>query len=217
MIKMKAIQNKTLFILSVLFLTILIFIFSLHIFLYNPKFYDWQYKQNGIYETLGYTQTWSATEELWSYMHGKSLFYSNFFSSRDQIHMSDVRDIFYFLDKLLFISCVGFLLSLFFVFVFHRSDFKIFLTTLFRFTGLSILFFVGFFGLCALFFDQSFILFHKLFFSNNYWLLDPATDKLVVLYPESFFLTTFICIVSVALVIGVLLFTFGYYLKKKVH
>ncbi len=36
-------------------------------------------------------------------------------------------------------------------------------------------------------FSRAFILFHKLFFTNDLWLLNPKTDWMIRLLPESFF------------------------------
>ncbi|SFR75749.1 TIGR01906 family membrane protein [Anaeromicropila populeti] len=41
---------------------------------------------------------------------------------------------------------------------------------------------------CALNFEQAFELFHKLFFRNDYWLFDPATDPIILMLPNTFFL-----------------------------
>ena len=38
-------------------------------------------------------------------------------------------------------------------------------------------------------FDSLFVLFHRLAFTNNLWLLNPATDLLIRLMPLSFFIT----------------------------
>ncbi|MEA5050823.1 MAG: TIGR01906 family membrane protein [Oscillospiraceae bacterium] len=37
-------------------------------------------------------------------------------------------------------------------------------------------------------FDSAFVLFHKLFFRNDYWYFDPATDPVIKILPERFFL-----------------------------
>ena len=48
--------------------------------------------------------------------------------------------------------------------------------------------------------EKLFVSFHKLFFSNDYWLFDPATDPVILILPDGFF---FQCLaVILALVIG---------------
>lgn len=38
------------------------------------------------------------------------------------------------------------------------------------------------------FFDKIFLFFHEIFFQNDYWLFDPATDPIILVLPQSFFL-----------------------------
>ena len=56
-------------------------------------------------------------------------------------------------------------------------------------------------GLFALLdWEKLFVSFHKLFFSNDYWLFDPATDPVILILPDGFF---FQCLaVILVLVIG---------------
>lgn len=43
-------------------------------------------------------------------------------------------------------------------------------------------------GSCFVFnFTDTFILFHQLFFTNDLWVMDPATDRLISIVPEPFF------------------------------
>ena len=54
-------------------------------------------------------------------------------------------------------------------------------------------------------FTKYFIMFHHIFFSNDLWILDPATDMLINIVPEGFFsdtvlhigITFFLCVVIV--------------------
>lgn len=39
-------------------------------------------------------------------------------------------------------------------------------------------------------FTKYFIMFHHIFFSNDLWILDPATDMLINIVPEGFFMDT---------------------------
>lgn len=55
----------------------------------------------------------------------------------------------------------------------------------------------------ALFFDQAFELFHKMFFPPGTYMFDPRTDRLVQLFPDQFWSET-----SVAIALAVLLLAF---------
>ncbi len=56
----------------------------------------------------------------------------------------------------------------------------------------------------ALFFDRAFTLFHQLFFAEGTWTFDPATDRLVQLFPYTFWTETTIAIAVVGLGLTVL-------------
>lgn len=68
-------------------------------------------------------------------------------------------------------------------------------------TGLLLTGIPALIGLAALTdWERLFVSFHKLFFSNDYWLFDPATDPVILILPDGFF---FQCLaVILVLVIG---------------
>lgn len=41
-------------------------------------------------------------------------------------------------------------------------------------------------------FDRMFVLFHELFFNNDDWLFNPATDPIILALPQEFFMYTFL-------------------------
>lgn len=53
-------------------------------------------------------------------------------------------------------------------------------------------------------FDKSFNTFHKIFFSNDYWLFDPIKDPIITLLPEEFFLHCTFLITSLIIFSGVI-------------
>jgi integral membrane protein (TIGR01906 family) len=58
-------------------------------------------------------------------------------------------------------------------------------------------------GAFFLFFDTAFTLFHRLFFAEGTWTFDPATDRLVQLFPYQFWTETSIAIAVTGLVLAV--------------
>lgn len=67
-------------------------------------------------------------------------------------------------------------------------------------------------------FDQLFILFHLVSFSNSFWILDPARDYLIMMFPEGFFYDIAIIgsmmIIIESAILGIISFTI-LKLKKK--
>lgn len=60
-------------------------------------------------------------------------------------------------------------------------------------------------------FDRMFVLFHELFFNNDDWLFNPATDPIILALPQEFFMYTFL--LFFILIEG--LFIFGYQYSKR--
>lgn len=54
-------------------------------------------------------------------------------------------------------------------------------------------------------FDKCFTFFHKLFFNNDYWLLDPKTDPIINILPETYFLHCALLILLLVISCSILL------------
>ena len=59
-------------------------------------------------------------------------------------------------------------------------------------------------------FNKYFTIFHQIFFSNDLWLLDPGTDRLVNIFPEEFFAYTAIRILILYFTIQFVFFVIGF-------
>lgn len=62
---------------------------------------------------------------------------------------------------------------------------------------------------CAINFDAAFVVFHKIFFRNDYWLFDPATDPVITILPDTFFLHELIVIILFVVLGSLGLFLFS--------
>ena len=54
--------------------------------------------------------------------------------------------------------------------------------------------------------SKVFLTFHKIFFRNNYWMFDPASDPVILILPDAFFLQCVIVIAAVLVVGAAILF-----------
>ncbi len=64
-------------------------------------------------------------------------------------------------------------------------------------------------------FDRSFVLFHKIFFNNDYWLFDPTTDPVITILPDTFFMHCAIMIIIIVVILSAVFLTV--YLQKRRH
>ena len=64
-------------------------------------------------------------------------------------------------------------------------------------------------------FNYTFTLFHKIFFRNDLWILDPRNDYLLIMFPERFFLEICIIILLLFTLINFLLLSVTWILRKR--
>ena len=86
-----------------------------------------------------------------------------------------------------------------------------------RLTGIITILIPSILGfLVAIDFDQAFIIFHKLFFRNDFWIFDYQTDPVITILPETFFMHCFILIVLIIVVFALLCLIFYRYKQKQI-
>ena len=126
------------------------------------------------------------------------------FNDREKAHMVDVKAIFTALNTLRY-AALGVLLLAAALAVWRlkwKRTLKGFGLSL-GVTGVAVLVLGGVFALFAQnpeAFDRIFYVFHTTFFSNDLWLLDPATDVMIRMLPQQFFLDCAVGILAVFLV-----------------
>lgn len=67
---------------------------------------------------------------------------------------------------------------------------------------------------CAINWDATFIIFHKIFFKGDHWLFDWNTDQIIRILPDTYFLHCALCIIGIV-VLGSLVTFLAYILKNK--
>lgn len=118
-------------------------------------------------------------------------------STTGRIHFEEVKRIF---DMIQLICLGSGLISL--IMIYHNIKNKEYrylrLSSIFSIVIPSIL---GF--LASLDFNQAFIIFHKLFFRNDYWIFDSSSDPIITILPEAFFMHCFIMIVVLIILMSI--------------
>ena len=111
----------------------------------------------------------------------------NLFNEREQIHLKDVKGLLRIGYYLFWISLAYILLYVIHTIRFNKQEkFALIRSTLAGSTltlGLIIVFGV----VAAVNPEQVFLQFHLISFNNPFWLLDPAKDYLIMMFPEDYF------------------------------
>lgn len=128
-------------------------------------------------------------------------------STSGRIHFEEVKRIFEFVQILCLVSGV---ISTFMIYKNIQEKEYDFL----KLTSLFSIVIPAFIGLCASAnFSQAFIIFHKIFFRNDYWIFDARTDPVIKILPESFFMHCFIMIIFIVIILSLICYMI--YRKKR--
>ncbi len=193
-------KNRSLSLIFGLSIWVVIILGVIHISSLDKAFYRDQYAKNEVAENIGINEVEleKATAVLLDYLEGKrddlSVFatidgtYQEVFNTKEKDHMIDVQVLFV---KTIWIRniALGLLLTIgaYLGFTMKRAAIES-LSKGFKEASMVLGVVFSFIVIYAVLDFQNFwILFHKLLFSNDLWLLNPYTDNLILMVPLPFF------------------------------
>ena len=136
------------------------------------------------------------------------------FNEREVQHLKDVKGLFRLVYKLLMGTLIYALLYAS-VTLARRQDRRRLAKGLLFGSGLTLLLMLALGIIMALDFDGFFLQFHLLSFANDFWLLNPATDYLIMLFPEGFWFDATLVVAIGTAVGAIILGGVGWWRLKK--
>ncbi len=192
-------------IFCVISLLVVILISSVDIAVYGDmRYFQKEYRKYDVIKNVN-MELLFVTEEMMSYLKGKRDNLNieavidgeqqEFFNEKEIAHMKDVRVLFWggqWLRRIGVIICI-----ITVIFLLFQSKIEFLLKCLRNGLISFIVFMAILVGIITTNFTKYFVIFHKIFFSNNLWILNPETDRLINIVPEPFFIDTSIRIVVI--------------------
>ena len=168
------------------------------------------------HEMMSYLRGGRDTLSVVTTVEGKE---QDFFNEQDRFHMGEVRDLFIGGLNIRTGSCIAAVLCLVFLLVTRADIRKIIPRSYQAALGVSAAA-AAFIGIASVIdFNAVFVRFHHIFFDNDQWIFDPATDYMIRMLPEGLFYDFVIRIGGIFLgILAVLLVASlipGYLRKKK--
>lgn len=170
---------------------------------WTPGYFEREYTMYHVPETVSMEMNdlLYVTDEMMMYLRGEGRDDLNisvpvdghlrpFFNEREIAHMEDVRELFIGALHLRTACIVTALLCLALLLIIKADVKRILPRAVCTGTGIFVLLTAGLALLISTDFSKYFIIFHKIFFDNDLWILDPATDLLINIVPEPFFADT---------------------------
>ncbi|MEG2246164.1 MAG: TIGR01906 family membrane protein [Peptostreptococcaceae bacterium] len=120
-------------------------------------------------------------------------------STQGKIHFEEVRDIFVNINKINFIMLIFSAIGIYFGFI--KKDIEILKYSSVTLITIPLILITP----IILNFEKSFEIFHKLLFSNDYWIFDPSLDPVINMLPGEFFLHSGIMILGLILMFSIVM------------
>lgn len=215
-------------VIASLSIILIILITSIDFHAFNRSFYESEYKDMHTAQSMGMSQNAliSATSTLLDYLHderndikvSESVYGVDreVFNDRETMHMVDVKNLYQNVLSLRKMAIIGCAIALVYLFIAYRK--KAFLTLSIYFNKVATIFLLAIaalaiWALCD--FYSFWTGFHRLFFTNDLWLLNPATDLMINMFPQDFFFhMVFRITITFSILFGSLFIVSKIYLKK---
>lgn len=187
---------------AMLLIIISVLITSFQLVIYGDpeyKFYQKEYEKYTVCDALGMkmNDVMQVTEHMMAYLIGEEEELSvittvegekkDFFNEQDRLHMADVRNLFLGGLKVR-TACLMLALVLLALLILTNADWKVLIPRAYSAALVIFLAIVAFLGIAfAIDFTKCFTIFHEIFFTNDLWMFDSATDYMIRMLPEGFF------------------------------
>lgn len=196
-------KNKYLSIICTLSLVVFTFLSCINYWSFNKPFYKDEYKKLGVAEYIGISEDDlnKTTDILLEFIKGENDSLDieckingmtrEVFNDREKAHMVDVKNLY---DGLIIVRNVSFIIFvLSFIYIGKTKSLFIGYKYSLSLVGFIMTFILLF---CLMDFEGFWLAFHHLFFPfNDFYILDPRYDVLVMMLPEKFFFDLCILVV----------------------
>lgn len=181
-------KEQILLILAALFLSVFLLGLNLEFQSQRDSYYTMKFKENQIDRITGKSleELSLIGEDLRDYLKvGKNALLESHFNQEEVSHMIDVYKLFTSMRKLMIGSLLFAIFTIYFAF--KNLGCKRGLSYLGRGFCLVLMGLLLCIAIVSLDFNRAFILFHRLLFTNELWLMDPETDLMIQMLPQNFF------------------------------
>jgi len=195
-------------ILIIIFLPIAILLSILQYYSHNESFYMKEFRKYDVAEvtTMSEKDLSRVAKKLISYLKDESKDLEikavvkgevrEVFGQREKQHMIDVKNLFIKGRRLRNISLGLALLAIAIILLISKNRKKDIYQAFLSIYITPLLFMIVLYILLKIDFNKYFTYFHKIFFANDLWLLNPETDVLIQMLPLEFFIDISIGVIS---------------------
>ena len=183
----------------------MIFLLAADLTVFDQSWYEKKFEQHKIYDTLDAPQATidEQARNILNYIQTKESLQPLLLNEKEQIHLEDVKNLVTKGHQVLILLMLMHLV----LWIKIKEKRKTLL-----YAGILTLILLGLLMIVP--FEQVFLKFHKLVFTNDFWLLNPATDNLIKMYPQIIFQTLAMKIGAITVLVAFLALTIGLYKQR---
>lgn len=193
---------------------LVIFLTIFNFYLFDTNWYNNEFLKLGVYQNIPQERIQAQIKNLFDYFKNIDTLDKNFYTQRELFHLVDLKKI-YGVEKFINLLAVTFLIiSLLLTYL--KLGRKKLIKNIFTSALFSLLVYFSLTILLLFYFDQIFLLFHKIAFANNFWQLDPQFEKLIIIFPPALFadLIGKIILISSVVILIIIIISFLFFLNK---
>jgi len=153
---------------------------------FDFNWYEKEFENSGVYESLDKALVLDQAQNLFDYFLWQEELNKSFYTQRELAHVFDIKNIitkviiFDIIFMIIFIFSAGYLVI--------KKGIAQVLKLINAIAVGGLVFYLITAAVSYIHFENLFILFHQIFFKNDFWQLDPVTEKLIVIFPPELFL-----------------------------
>lgn len=210
---------------------IIILVTSIDLNSFNKDFYASEYKKLNTSQSLGMTDKDlnKATTTILDYLRDNRKNINvqisikgtetDAFNAKEASHMADVKRLYHVAIVVRNVALLALIGSILYLCIrLKKGAFTLLSINYMKTAVLFAVFLIMMAAWAIADFDAFWTSFHRIFFRNDLWLLDPATDLMINLFPAQFFGNLIVRIITGFLVTYSILFLISYlYLRKQLH
>ncbi len=206
---------------------LMIYLSNIQATAFDKELYSEKFVEYDVYAgfKIGTNLTAHASELIDYLKSGEGEIESSFYNQKEKTHLVEVRQLFRAVSVLLNVAVLLSVVSMFFLLVavkryaagmkreYLPAHLKKTLSRILIITGATVDGVAVLFMLMAAFFSTAFYWFHQIFFRTDTWMLDPATDNLIRMFPEPFFFDLFIRILLASVIFATVMLVIGFLIR----
>ena len=181
---------------------------------FNLPWYQSEFVKLNVYGNFEPSRVLYQTQNLFGYLDSQNDLQETYYTEREIAHLADIKNILLAV-KIITAAILAVLILTWFL-VWRTREYERVIKIIFWSSAAG---FIGYLlagAFLFFFFERFFILFHQVLFRNDFWLLDPAKESLIMIFPPQLFADLGGRILIGSLIVsGIMFIVSGLYLLRR--